>query len=507
MKTYKLLTATFIAMTFLMAPNAKAQKASGNVITREIQIGDFTGINVSDPIDYIVSQSDKNLIKIETDDNLFDNIKTEVKGGILYIDANSALGATKLNVYILVKDLKNIKITAAASIRSDNTLKSSNLQIDASGAADVKLDVEVTNLVTDASGAASVKLSGTAQNHNIRASGASDLKAENLKTKTAQVKISGASNAKIDVKDKVTASVSGAADLKYVNKPALIDLIESGDVIPNMDSLRDETNLIMEHSEQEMEKAEAEMDRLEEKQDSIEHFMNQSESNMDKYCRKSNYDFWKGSSDNVWIHWTGINIGINGFTDAQYKFKVPAAYNYLAPDYGKSWFVDLNFIQFSAPIIKKYWHLVTGMGFTINNYVIQKDYILKPNTEFLEGSIDTSVTYKKNKLTDVFFQVPLLFQFDTKKIKGSATFHVLLGVVGGVRVTSYTKQKYEFNESKNITRTFDDFNLSHFRWSALLKLGYGPVNVFATYQLNQMFKPHDGPQLYPFAIGITVMGF
>ena len=207
------------------------------------------------------------------------------------------------------------------------------------------------------------------------------------------------------------------------------------------------------------------------------------------------------------MHWAGINIGINGYLDSENKFDTPFGYDFMSPDYGKSWFVDLNFIEYGLPIVKKYWHLVTGMGFQFNNYVIEKDHILKPNTEYLEASLDTTVNYKKNKLTDVYFQIPLLFQFDTKKIKKNNTFHVLFGVVGGVRVSSWSKQKYEFNDSKSERRTWDDFNLAPFRWSAMVKLGYGPVNLFATYQLNQMFQPNHGPQLYPFTVGVTLLGF
>jgi predicted porin len=139
--------------------------------------------------------------------------------------------------------------------------------------------------------------------------------------------------------------------------------------------------------------------------------------------------------------------------------------------------------------------------------VIEKDHILKPNTNYLDYNVDTTVSYKKNKLSDVYFQVPLLFQFDTPKVKKNNTFHLLFGVVGGIKVGAWTKQKYDNNDSKNFRTTRDDFNLAPFRWSAMVKLGYGPVNVFASYQLNQMFKPDHGPQLYPFTVGITLLGF
>jgi hypothetical protein len=497
MKTNKIVNTLLITLLFLTAPQLKAQNASGNVISRDFPVEEFTGIALSEPIDYILLQGDKNLVKIETDDNLMDRVKTEVKNGILTVDTRDIRGSSSLKVTIQVKELESIAISGAASLKSENTLKSPELKIDASGAADIKLDVEATELVSDLSGAANLKLSGNAIHHTVKASGAADLKAADLQTSTTEVHMTGASNAKVEAKDKLSGSLSGISDVKYKNEPALVDLNKSDKIsMPAIDSIVEKELTIKDG----------------------DHDLNRDEDNNDENIEKDHGDkggffekgpgkMFKGRKNKTQIHWTGVNIGINGYLDSKNKFDTPFGYDFMKPDYGKSWFVDLNFIEYGLPIVKKYWHLVTGMGFQFNNYVIEKDIIIKPNTERLEASLDTTVNYKKNKLTDVYFQVPLLFQFDTKKIQKNNTFHLLFGVVGGVRVSSWTKQKYEYNDAKSFRTTHDDFNLAPFRWSAMVKLGYGPVNLFATYQLNQMFKPGQGPQLYPFTVGITLLGF
>jgi hypothetical protein len=315
--------------------------------------------------------------------------------------------------------------------------------------------------------------------------------------------MTGASNAKVEAKDKLSGSISGISNVKYKNEPAVVELNKSDKInIPEIDSLV-EKELSLKSDENDMKMKEEEMEKTEKEMEEIE----KEHDGKGKFFENGPGKIFKGRKNKTQMHWTGVNIGINGYLDSKNKFDTPLGYDFMNPDYAKSWFVDLNFIEYGLPIIKNYWHLVTGMGFQFNNYVIEKDHILKPNTEYLEASLDTTVTYKKNKLTDVYFQVPLLFQFDTKKIKKNNTFHLLLGVVGGVKVTSWSKQKYEVNDAQNIRKTWDDFNLSPFRWSAMVKLGYGPVNLFATYQLNQMFKPGHGPQLYPFTVGVTLVGF
>ena len=496
MKTHKITIVIVMSYIFMTSFYSFGQQASGNVLSREFQVAEFNGIDLNEPLDYIILQGDKGLVKIETDDNLMDKVKTEVKNGVLMVDTRALSAASSLKITIQVKDLNSIKTASASTLTGQNTINSNDLKIDALGASEIKLEVNAAVLTTSLSGAARLTLSGNAEKHSIKASGAADLKAEDLKTSITDVKLSGASSARVDVADKLTGNVSGVSSLKYNNKPAQVELDESEIVsIPNIDSLVKEA-LILKNDEQILIDKEVDIEKKEKEHHEKGDFF-------DKVPGK----LLKSKKNKTPIHWTGIGFGINGYLNSETQFDMPVNYEFMQLDYGKSWFVDLNFIEYGLPIIKNYWHLVTGMGFQINNYVIEKNVLLKPNTDYLEAFRDTTAIYKKNKLTNVYFQIPLLFQFDTKKIKKNNTFHLLFGVVGGVRVNSHTKQKFEIDESKNTQKTWDDFNLAPFRWNAMVKLGYGPVNLFATYQLNQMFKPDHGPKLYPFTVGIALLGF
>ena len=140
MKTKTILSALFLVFFLLITLQLKSQNASGNVISRDFPTDDFTGISLSEPLDYSIIQGDKNLIKIETDDNFMDKVKISVHNGTLTVDTRSLNGASELKVTIQAKDLKSIDISGASTLKSENTLKLDNLTIDASGAAEVKLD-------------------------------------------------------------------------------------------------------------------------------------------------------------------------------------------------------------------------------------------------------------------------------------------------------------------------------------------------------------------------------
>jgi hypothetical protein len=57
------------------------------------------------------------------------------------------------------------------------------------------------------------------------------------------------------------------------------------------------------------------------------------------------------------------------------------------------------------------------------------------------------------------------------------------------------------------THTYDDFHLQPFKVDASLRIGWGFINLFATYNLLPMFRQDKGPDLHQFAAGITLLGW
>ena len=53
-------------------------------------------------------------------------------------------------------------------------------------------------------------------------------------------------------------------------------------------------------------------------------------------------------------------------------------------------------------------------------------------------------------------------------------------------------------------RFFVYFYMNPFKLDAIAKIGWGVLNLYATYSLTPMFQKNKGPELYPFAIGISL---
>ena len=69
--------------------------------------------------------------------------------------------------------------------------------------------------------------------------------------------------------------------------------------------------------------------------------------------------------------------------------------------------------------------------------------------------------------------------------------------------------KYVFDRNGNKVKAKDktDFNLNPIQASALVQIGYGKVQFFATYAFTTLFQNNKGPVVYPVSAGVKLIGF
>ncbi|MEZ5196934.1 MAG: outer membrane beta-barrel protein [Bacteroidales bacterium] len=188
--------------------------------------------------------------------------------------------------------------------------------------------------------------------------------------------------------------------------------------------------------------------------------------------------------------------------------------------------VHINFFEQNIALSKnKKWGIVTGLGTSWNNYRFSKDTRLNSDSSQLIGYVDSGISIRKTKLTNWYLNIPLIFEFQTNSYQKKNSFHIAAGMIMGVRLSTHTKKYYdERNKEYTITiydpesdkyinafpeyekpispnyskaKNYDDYYLNPFKWDATVRIGWGFINLFATYSVNTMFKKDKGPELYP----------
>jgi len=152
-----------------------------------------------------------------------------VVGGTLVIETRKPVHhVTVMKVYVTVKELKNIDVSGAVDITTENRINVPELSIEASGSSDSKMEIAVQKLKLDCSGASKMSFSGSATDVKMDLSGASDIFGFDLLAENYDIEISGAGNAQLNVSKKIRAEISGAGSVKYRGSPTEVDQQVSG---------------------------------------------------------------------------------------------------------------------------------------------------------------------------------------------------------------------------------------------------------------------------------------
>lgn len=467
-----------VAMSFLMA-TVEAQQIRS--------VGDFNGIKAGDAFNIVISQSDVNSLKVEADETILSQIKTEVKDGILTISGEGNIKTDKvINIFVGISTLNSLGVSGSADIKTTSQLVCDKLTLESSGAGDVTLEIKANEIKANVSGAGDVTLKGMAQLLDATVSGAGDLKASDLETTKVIVKVSGAGNAKVYAIESINADVSGAGSVIYKGNPPGREVAISG-----AGSVRESKTGNGEETAKDTTKI-----KLGRKKYMI---IDDKDGN-----RRSGYN--KKDSlkkyNNAFKHWNGFDIGVNGLLDYKNSLNTADNGNFLELDYAKSIQFGLNLMEKDFHLYKNFINLVIGFGFDFNHYSFKNNVTLDSDTSYLSAITDI-IDYKKNKLNVTYIKAPLMLEINTGK-NPKNNFHIAGGIELAYRIHSVTKQKYDVNDKHYKNKQRDDYNLSPFRYSAIARIGYNNVTVFANYGLNRLFEKGKGPQVYPFTVGVTI---
>lgn len=525
MKSITKTTLTIVLTIFLLtgAMQGFAQKrGNGNIINETRDLPALSAIKFGGAFNVYYTQGSPQTVKVETDENLIDRIKTTVSGETLDIDAKNIMNPGRLNIYITTTDLYYVEISGAGKFENKETIKSNNFEINASGASQFKANLDIDELLTEASGASEIKLTGFAGKHELDISGAAKIKAQKLKTNITEVEASGASHAVIDAKHTMAISTSGAARVAYIEEPENL-------VMDNNDNLviRDNQDKYLVYTENDGERIKVKTMGVEvyEDRDTTEIKIGRHRLVVDEW---GNVKYNKKYKQKFNGHWAGIYLGINGYLNADGNMNFQEEYGYLDLVMNKSIFFSINFLEQNIRLTNNQkWGLLTGLGWEFHNYRFSNDVMITPDSSEIKGFYTQNISMRKSKLTVNYLTVPVLLEFQTNRYSKKNSFHFTTGVVAGVRVSSHTKRYFE-EENKDyqlldpVTRDvvyhatspgnkkvkdWDDFHLNPFKVDATVRIGWGWINLFGNYSLTTLFKEGKGPELYPFSAGITLAGW
>lgn len=240
----KLFTTLMVVVTMLVATMATAAEGSATIVTETYPIkSNYTAISVTNMIEVVLLDAPKNSIRVETDERLMPYLQIVVKNGVLVLNFDDQREVERLRkrnlnladtrVYVSARGVDTFTASGMSEFEADMPIAASTITISASGMSsidfervecktfslsisgktevDAKLQADKCDL--SVSGMSEVDLEGRTDRLSLRLSGMSEVSLDELHARTAEVYVSGMSEAEVNASESITGGVSGMSDL------------------------------------------------------------------------------------------------------------------------------------------------------------------------------------------------------------------------------------------------------------------------------------------------------
>lgn len=201
--------------------------------TETRDLSSFERISVATGIDATIVAGNENSIDISAKGIDLDRISTEIKNGKLVVKITKKWNnwsMRKNNVKATItytEELKGVSASSGASVVSNRTIESRDIDLSASSGASLDVAVNSDNVDVNVSSGAEVSASGRTQDLQVDASSGAEFKGYELSAENADINGSSGASTKISVSNMLDANVSSGASVKYKGSPSSRDIDKS----------------------------------------------------------------------------------------------------------------------------------------------------------------------------------------------------------------------------------------------------------------------------------------
>ena len=218
--------------------------------------------------------------------------------------------------------------------------------------------------------------------------------------------------------------------------------------------------------------------------------------NKEYKMRTRNNDKPANLSTNWWI----FDIGFSNYNDES-NYVSAALSGFVAPGIneddlklkaGKSRNVNIWFFMQKLNIVKHVVNLKYGMGLELNNYSFENTKLVfaKNSTSISEGATD----FNKVKLAADYITVPIMLNINLTPRRKNG-----FGISGGISAGYMYSTRFKTKQSDDVNKLKNDFDLERFKLSYVGEISLGPVRLYGSYAMKNMWE--KGLDMKPYNFG------
>lgn len=240
---------------------------------REVRnVDTFTKISFGFPGKLYLKQGSPQKVELEGDQDVLEEVETEVSGGRLRIGKEGKWfdwnNNERITVYITIPNIEGVAVSGSGDIIGQSKFKTDNLQLNVSGSGSLSMEVEANGGVdanvsgsgdmdlkghfasfeSDVSGSGKIIVAATIDaladfgisgSGKVEASGSADMVKTNISgsgkvlaadfvTNRCDIRISGSGDVEISVKNELDANITGSGSVSYRGEPKKVNSHSSG---------------------------------------------------------------------------------------------------------------------------------------------------------------------------------------------------------------------------------------------------------------------------------------
>lgn len=228
MKSQKMLVMVALSMFTILASScsvfnvSNGKKGSGNIISREFAIEDYQTIDLKGEKTLYYEQRDElaPYLRIETDNDIMDNVLPVVKKGKLSFKNSGSKVPSEFKIYTNSQSLVKVDFSGSGDISLKGLIKARKLEMKLSGGGHLVIDdLQTRDFKLTISGASNAEIKGVSVNSDLKISGTGIINASELVVENTKAEISGAGSMVVNTTQSLKAKVGGSGDIEYVGVP------------------------------------------------------------------------------------------------------------------------------------------------------------------------------------------------------------------------------------------------------------------------------------------------
>lgn len=163
-----------------------------------------------------------------------------------------------------------------------------------------------------------------------------------------------------------------------------------------------------------------------------------------------------------------------------------------------------GYLCYDFPIKKSPLSFAAGVGIGTSNIYFDGYQVVHSDSNARVEFIKETKDYKRYKLTTAYLEAPFEIRYFSNIHNRNRGFKAAVGLKVGTLVSAYTKGRI------NGTKTTEQLNRKDFyenwRFAGTLRLGWGNFSVFGSYNLTNLYKANQGPEIQPYSLGLCITG-